>query len=242
MQADQKRLKWAAELVGADTSARVLPRPSPDRVAIAAAADRKGVGEAMTMKQRQLLLAYLGYYAGAIDGIWGPMTRKACAAFQQSLGNIAVDGYGGNETDKALREAVATDKFKDKEKEEALKNKENGTFWEEIEYFTREEFRCQCGGRYCSGFPAEPDETLVRLVNDLRKQAGRPAHRSSGLRCPTWNAIQNGTATSRHQYGKALDFYIEGVSGSRLLAMAQADSRTNYAYIIDGQYVHVDVA
>ena len=41
--------------------------------------------------------------------------------------------------------------------------------------------------------------------------------------------------------GKALDFYIEGLSGAQLLARAQADKRTRYAYIIDGQWVHVDV-
>jgi hypothetical protein len=41
--------------------------------------------------------------------------------------------------------------------------------------------------------------------------------------------------------GKALDFCIEGLSGSQLLARAQSDPRTRYAYIIDGQWVHVDV-
>lgn len=188
----------------------------------------------MTIKQRQHLLAYLGYYMGAVDGIWGRQSESACAAFQKDVGTLAVDGKGGTETDRALREAVAAGCPSEKEK--------TGTFWEEIEFFTREEFRCQCGGRYCDGFPAEPEETLVRLVNDLRRQAGRPAHRSSGLRCPTWNAMQKGAKNSKHQYGKALDFYIEGISGKQLLAMAQADSRTSYAYIIEGPYVHVDVA
>ena len=186
----------------------------------------------MTIQQRQHLLAFLGYYKGTVDGIWGWQSRVACSAFQRDC-SIAVDGCGGAETDRALQKAVAETSFPERE---------GDTFWREIEFFTREEFRCQCGGRYCDGFPAEPEETLVRLVNDLRKQAGRPAHRSSGLRCPTWNAIQKGAENSRHQYGKALDFYIEGLSGKQLLAMAQADSRTRYAYIIDGSYVHVDVA
>lgn len=188
----------------------------------------------MTIQQRQHLLAFLGYYQGSVDGIWGPLSRNACAAFQRDFGIPSVDGCGGKETDQTLREAVAADRFPEKTKVES--------FWREIEFFSREEFRCQCGGRYCDGFPAEPEETLVRLVNDLRKQAGRPAHRSSGLRCPTWNALQKGTKNSKHQYGKALDFYIEGLSGKQLLAMAQSDSRTSYAYIIEGPYVHVDVA
>jgi hypothetical protein len=38
-----------------------------------------------------------------------------------------------------------------------------------------------------------------------------------------------------------LDFYIEGMTGPQLLKAAQADPRTRYAYIIEGQWVHVDV-
>jgi uncharacterized protein YcbK (DUF882 family) len=56
-----------------------------------------------------------------------------------------------------------------------------------------------------------------------------------------WNSLQGGVENSRHMTGKALDFYIEGLSGAQLLSRAQADSRTRYAYIIDGQWVHVDV-
>lgn len=193
----------------------------------------------MTVKQIQHLLAYLGFYTGSIDGEWGLLSKTACMEFQKEFGNIQVDGWAGPETQKALKDAIIQNRFPQfAETDEGAA----GSFWKEIEYFTREEFRCQCGGKYCNGFPAEPDETLVRLVNDLRKQAGRPAHRSSGLRCDTWNTMQGGVHNSKHKFGKALDFFIEGVSGSQLLAMAQADPRTSYAYIIDGQYVHVDVA
>ena len=197
----------------------------------------------MTIRQRQHLLAYLDYYVGPIDGDWGSGSREACRAFQRDR-NITADGHGGPETDKALRHAVANDLTKPEPVEDETDNNgrnKTGTFWDEIEYFDREEFRCKCGGKYCNGFPAEPDETLVRLANDLRKQAGSPAIPSSGLRCERWNAIQNGVATSRHKTGKALDFRIEGVSGSRLLAMAQEDKRCRYAYIIDGAWVHIDV-
>ena len=191
----------------------------------------------MTVKQRQHLLAYLGYYVGAIDGDWGSGSKAACTAFQRDR-NIRTDGYGGPETDKALRHAVANDLMKP----EPVPDSDTGTFWDHIRYWNREEFRCQCGGKYCTGFPAEPDQTLVELVDDLRAKAGRPGHRSSGLRCATWNAIQKGVKNSKHMSGKALDFFIEGMSGAQLLALAQADPRTCYAYIIEGQYVHVEVA
>lgn len=194
--------------------------------------------------QRQHLLAYLGYYVMAVDGIWGSGSREACRRFQEDRG-ITVDGYGGPETDKALRYAVynGLEKPEPSIEDEVISEPETptGTFWDHIRYWTREEFRCKCGGKYCDGFPAEPDQTLVELVDDLRADAGRPGHSSSGLRCETWNRIQGGVADSRHKKGKALDFYIEGLSGSQLLVRAQADPRTRYAYIIDGQWVHVDV-
>ena len=190
----------------------------------------------MTVTQRQHLLAYLGYYVGKIDGIWGTLSKTACAAFQKDW-ELTSDGSGNSETDKALKQAVANDLFKSEPVEET----ETGGFWDHIRYWKREEFRCKCGGKYCNGFPAEPDQTLVELVDDLRHNAGRPGHASSGLRCKVWNSIQGGVADSGHMKGKALDFYIEGLSGSQLLARAQADKRTRYAYIIDGQWVHVDV-
>ena len=196
----------------------------------------------MTIKQRQHLLAYLGYYVGQVDGDWGSLSKTACTAFQKDR-EITADGYGGPETDKALKYAVANDLFKSEPvvDEDTNVPTTTGTFWDHIRYWSREEFRCRCGGKYCNGFPEEPNQTLVELVDDIRHKAGRPGIPSSGLRCKTWNALQGGVANSDHMDGKALDFSIEGMSGSQLLALAQADSRTRYAYIIDGGWVHVDV-
>ena len=203
----------------------------------------------MTIKQRQNLMAYLGYYIGAIDGDWGSGSREAAKAFQRDR-DITVDGYGGPETDKALKNAVANDLFKPEvvisEKETATEESAvTGTFWDRIRYWSRDEFRCRCGNYhapYCDGFPVEPDQTLVELADDIRHDFGRPAHPSSGIRCERHNADQPGAAAnSKHKYGKALDFFVEGVSGAQLLSRALADPRTNYAYIIEGQYVHVDV-
>lgn len=195
----------------------------------------------MDNKQRQHLLAYLGYYVGVVDGIWGSGSREACRAFQRDR-ELTVDGYGGLDTDKALRYAVYNDLEKPKPVDEDIDVPTNeGTFWGHIRHWSREEFRCRCGGKYCNGFPAEPNQILVELVDDIRHKAGRPGIPSSGLRCPTWNSIQGGVANSDHMKGKALDFSIEGMSGAQLLSLAQADPRTRYAYIIDGGWVHVDV-
>lgn len=186
----------------------------------------------MTVKQIQHLLAYLGYYRASVDGIWGNQSSAAASRFQQDCG-LTVDGIAGEETQEALKQAVS---------QGMPKKQEETDFWNGIRYWSREEFRCRCGGKYCNGFPAEPSETLVQLVDDFRQRAGRPAHASSGLRCSTWNAIQGGVVNSRHLSGKALDFSVEGMSGNQLLSLAQSDPRTRYAYIIDGGWVHVDVA
>lgn len=202
----------------------------------------------MTDKQRQNLLQYLGYYDGIPDGAWGPKSQVACRAFQTDFGGIAQDGFGGPETDGALKHAVSLGFLK---REDATDTNvgskgQTGTFWDHIRYWSREEFKCRCGqyhAPYCNGFPVEPDQTLVELVDDIRHDFGRPGHPSSGIRCEQHNADQpNSAPNSKHKYGKALDFFVEGVSGEQLLARAQADPRTNYAYIIEGRYVHVDVA
>ena len=190
----------------------------------------------MTIVQKQLLLAFLGCMEPKdVDGIWGPHSAACTAKAQRKLG-IPDDGVWGEQMDTAAREYIYAGQDLPEEADPAETD-----WWSGIQYWRREEFRCQCGGRYCNGFPAEPDRTLVELVDDLRRDAGAPGHRSSGLRCPQHNANEGGEKNSKHMYGKALDFYIEGVSGQKLLAMAKADPRTSYAYIISGQYVHVDV-
>jgi len=116
----------------------------------------------MTVKQVQHLLGYLGFYDGAVDGIWGNQSSAAAANFQREYGGLSSDGIAGEETQKALKRAVAS----------GMPEKQEDGFWNQVRYWKREEFRCRCGGKYCSGFPAEPDRTLVELVDDLRAKAG----------------------------------------------------------------------
>ena len=188
----------------------------------------------MNTKQKQALLFYLGYYVGNIDGDWGTLSKTACKAFQKDFG-LTADGVCGTDTEKALKHTVC---YGISKKEEEAKS---GDFWDDIKYWTREEFRCQCGGRYCKGYPAEPSETLVRLADKVRGHFGKPGHRSSGLRCSQWNALQGGVSTSRHMSGKALDFRIEGETAKQVLEYVQKQPECRYAYDIDGTYVHMDV-
>ena len=198
----------------------------------------------MTIKQRQHLLAYLGYYVGAIDGDWGSGSKAAATAFQKDR-NLTPDGIGGPETDKALRYAVANDLENPIVSEKETVDKESlttGTFWDEIEYFTRDEFKCKCGGKYCNGYPSEPDERMVRIADQLRKNLGVPITIVSGLRCKTWNAIQDGVSNSQHMYGEAADIYAKGVSQSRVEAELDKIGGVRYHYAItSSSNVHFDV-
>lgn len=166
----------------------------------------------MTIKERQCLLYVLGYYRGQIDGLWGSLSEQAVTRFREDAG-LPAAGSCTEETDKAMKKAVYLGL-----------EKKTGTFWDDIEYFTREEFRCQCGGRYCDGFPAEPEEKLVRTVDAIRRRLGVPVTiveaGGSGVRCKTHNANVGGVANSEHLYGRAADLH-SSASPAKMKAAAE---------------------
>lgn len=182
----------------------------------------------MTNKQRQHLLAYLGYYAMTVDGDWGSGSQEACRRFQRDR-QITVDGYGGPETDNALKYAVENDLFYAESEDDVtdiiVGNKtETGTFWDNSEFFDREEFRCQCKGKYCNGFPVEPEEELVRVCNEIRRRLGVPVSivdsGGSGVRCSRHNAAVGGVGNSNHLYGRAADLH-SGKSPQEMYRVAE---------------------
>ena len=189
----------------------------------------------MTIKQRQHLLAYLGYYVGNVDGAWGSLSKTACKAFQKDFG-LDPDGYGGANTDKALTHAVAYG-MPAKKEEEA----KTGDFWADIKHFERKEFKCKCGNIHCNGYPAEPQEKLVRVADRVREHFGAYATVSSGLRCTQHNANVGGVSNSRHLTGKAMDFCIKGKTAAQVLEYVQKQTDIRYAYAIDSQFVHMDI-
>lgn len=182
----------------------------------------------MTDKQKQNLLAYLGYYVGEIDGIFGQMSKTATRAFQADYG-LEATGVVDQQTEKDFKHAVLY----------GMPAKKN--FWDEIKHFKKDEFRCKCGGKYCDGFPVEPSETLVRLADRVREHYGVPMIVSSGIRCITHNTRVGGAAASRHMRGLAMDFCVRGKSAAEVLEYVWKQPETNYAYMIDDNYVHMDV-
>lgn len=180
----------------------------------------------LTNKQKQHLLAYLGYYIIKVDGIWGNGSVVATKKFQEDYG-LEVTGIFDQATEAKIKSVIAND--------EAPAN-----FWDCIKYFARDEFKCKCG-KYCDGFPAEPEKKLVTVADRVREHFGKSAIVSSGVRCQRHNANVGGVSNSRHLYGKAMDFCIVGHRAAEVLAYVQAQPEIRYSYAIDSNYVHMDV-
>ena len=173
----------------------------------------------MTLKQKQALLAYLGYYDGPLDGLLGEKSQRATIDFQRDFGGISVDGICGEQTEKALKHAVAygmpekksdsTDCTADytnvqNNSTENSTDGSTGTVWDEIKYFKKPEFACKCG-KYCDGYPAEIDMDMVKIADQIRTKIGKPITINSGLRCKTHNANVGGVSNSQHLLGNAAD-------------------------------------
>ena len=177
----------------------------------------------MTLKQKQALLAYLDYYYGPLDGMWGDKSQKATEAFQRGY-QLTVDGIFGAATEKRILEVVSTGEKPVDDKMSATEDKMSAIadWWKGIRYFTRSEFKCKCGGKYCNGYPVEMDPEELRVVDEIRRRAGVPLRVNSGLRCPGWNADPSvgGAANSLHTTGKAVDL-SGSISPEKLRAIAE---------------------
>lgn len=183
----------------------------------------------MTDKQKQCLLAYLGYYVGAIDGKFGQLSRVATKAFQEVFG-IKATGICDTETEKALRHAVAY----------GMPQKEESTdFWDGIKHFKRSEFKCKCGK--CGGFPVEPSEKLVKLLDQIREHFNAPVTITSGVRCKTHNKNCGGASASQHLVGTACDIKVKGVAPNDVADYAETLLPKSGGIGRYSTFTHVDV-
>ena len=180
----------------------------------------------MTTEQKQCLLYYLGFYKGKIDGKFGSASTKATKAFQEAYG-LENDGEFGAKTEETILKAI-TGEIKPVD------------FWESIQYFKKDEFKCKCG-KHCNGFPVEPNQTLIRVADRVRGHFGVTATVSSGVRCTKHNSAVGGVSGSRHKLGKAMDFCIKGKTAQEVLAYVKKQPEIRYCYAIDSRYVHMDV-
>ena len=104
-----------------------------------------------------------------------------------------VDGIYGVDTDRLLRHVYNVKKV--------TKN------------FEPEEFKCECGGRYCTGYPSYMKQVELKNLQSIRSYYGKPMIVTCGLRCRTYNnKIAGSIQNSKHLTGYATDFYMKGVT------------------------------
>lgn len=177
----------------------------------------------MTEKQKQCLLTYLGYDTGGVDGLWGDKSRQATVKFQRDYG-LEPDGVFGDATLARIKEIITTGEPPTSKPQQPQTAPDSGgeDWWQDIKYFTRSEFRCPCGK--CGGFPVEPQEEMVRTVDEIRHRLGIPVSivdaGGSGVRCQAHNAEVGGVYNSEHLYGRAADLH-SSASPAKMKAVAE---------------------
>ena len=194
-----------------------------------------------------------------VDGIYGPDTDKALVndvkELQQLLNkhgfNLAVDGIIGNDTINAIKsiqskKGLKIDGIAGADTIKALKGSTSvsKTDWIKFKYFKKEEFKCQCGGKYCNGYPADISPKLIDILEKLRAYFGKPITITSGLRCKKHNAeVSGSSSTSKHMEGKAADIYIPGVDKAKIKAKAYelGAAYSYYGTSNMGNAVHINV-
>lgn len=124
------------------------------------------------------------------------------------------DGVYGAKTDNALRHWYNVKKY--------TKN------------FSPEEFKCECGGRYCSGYPTYMKANELKNIQAIRDHWKKPITITCGMRCVLYNRSLNGSITnSKHLTGQAIDFYQPGVTdtlANRKKAIKWIKTLPNHTY------------
>lgn len=232
----------------------------------------------LTVRQYQTNLKhYYAYYTKAVDGINGTGTKAAVRAFQRDHG-LTVDGiYGANTNAKLVacikslqaKLGVAQDGIVGTNTINAIKavqrryglvvdgiygTRTNAAINSNIgggssAHFKKAEFKCECGGRFCNGYPGgNTSAKLLGILESLRSYYGKPITVTSGQRCPTYNRQIGGISNSAHIYGKAADIYIPGIcdtsAGRRQVISKAYALGAAYAYGNTpgmGNAVHINV-
>lgn len=107
--------------------------------------------------------------------------------------------------------------------------------------FKMSELKCKCGGKYCNGFPVGFSYELLRQLQDIRNHFGKAVIITSGVRCNQHNKNVGGTSNSNHKKGKAVDFYVKGVSYNTLNSYVDKMPYKRYKYNICGSVMHYDI-
>ena len=135
-----------------------------------------------------------------------------------------VDGIYGLDTDRLLRHVYNCSLFPS---------------------FKPEEFKCECGGKYCTGYPSYMKQVELKHLQSIRNHYGKPMTITCGLRCkPYNNKLRGSIQNSKHLTGYAADFHIDGVTDTlaqRKAAIKWIRKLPNHHYTYGDGYNSNDV-
>ena len=100
--------------------------------------------------------------------------------------------------------------------------------------FTLREFQCRCCGQ------VKLHSELLRRLQAMRTESGRPIIVNSGYRCVAHNRAVGGATRSRHMIGDAVDVVIRGWPIARQRALCEKyfqDNGIGYG----NTFTHVDL-
>lgn len=226
----------------------------------------------LTITQRQSNLKFLGYYNAIVDGIEKNCTKNAYKLFQKDY-NLTVDGIYGFVTDDKLTSvikeiqsklgttpdgvagSITISKCKEYQTNNGLvpdgicgvktikKLYSSNLTWNNIPHFKKSEMNCPCCGMN------NTDLNLMLILEKIREHFGnKPIIITSGCRCKKHNDSLRGSASnSKHLYGKAVDFYIKGITISDTLNYCKSlvnNGTLRYTYTNSTNMsgaVHIDI-
>lgn len=177
-------------------------------------------------KEKQRLLNANGNNL-VVDGILGQASFRVIKTYQNRNG-LYPDGIIGTRTLKKLESKSLS--------------------WEDIKYFKNSEFKCDCGGRYCKGYPRQMNMQVVLILEKLREFYKQPIIITSGIRCKQRNREVGGVSNSKHLNGNAVDFYVK-IKGDTIQGRNDIVKKSKYyggayAYantVKMGNAVHVNI-
>lgn len=177
----------------------------------------------MTVRQQQLLLEYLGYDTGGIDGIPGPNTERATTAFQKDYG-LEADGICGPATEAKIKSVICTGDAPACQPQDGsgyiadasvylmpdgCYHIPRGVDVQLTKNFWAHEIHCQ-GVDCCA--ESVINKRIMDLAQEIRDDIGEPLEIAtaggSGYRCPVHNAeTQGASPTSLHTISDAVDLH-----------------------------------
>jgi hypothetical protein len=171
----------------------------------------------METVEMQRKLSELGFAPGPPDGVEGPATRTAAARFQLACNltghqDLVVDAVPGPKTWAALDVAHASRRLSDHFSVAELRSKGDGTCW--------------------------VHRDLLKGLEALRKDVGKPLALVSGWRDVNHNRRVGGATTSQHAFGAAPELEaikVRLASGAVLRAGRAADLNRGYITLEDAR-------